>query len=156
MNLASNFEEILCIFSKYKIEFMLAGGYAVNFHGYNLSTGDLDIWVRPVEENKNKIMGALKELDFAPAGISQVEGIDFTKPFAFKIGLEPIDIDIFNYITGVKYDDADKNKIPYVYSNKLTVQYISIRDLIVNKMLTGRPQDKIDVDQLQKIEKIKK
>lgn len=156
MSVASNFEEILTLFKKHTVSFMLAGGYAVNFHGYNRSTGDLDVWIQPAEENKKKIIAALKDAGFSSPGIEQINNLDFTKPFSFKIGLEPIDIDIFNHITGVKYEEADKNKIPYAYSDNLTVHYISIRDLIVNKMLTGRPKDKVDVEYLQKIEQLKK
>jgi hypothetical protein len=156
MSVASNFEEILTLFKKHTVSFMLAGGYAVNFHGYNRSTGDLDIWVQPVEENKKKIIAALQDAGFSSLGIEQINKLDFIQPFSFKIGLEPIDIDVFNHITGVKYEEADKNKISYAYSDNLTVHYISIRDLIVNKMLTGRPKDKVDVEYLQKIEQLKK
>ncbi len=72
------------------------------------------------------------------------------------MGLEPIDVDIFNHITGVEYNDADKNKISFQYNETLIVHYISVKDLIINKMLTGRPQDKADVECLQKIEQLKK
>jgi hypothetical protein len=41
------------------IEFILIGGYAVNFHGYNRTTGDLDVWLKPDEENKIKILQLL-------------------------------------------------------------------------------------------------
>ena len=56
MNWAGNFEEVLFVFSQEKVEFMLAGGYAVNYHGYNRSTSDLDVWVKPTEENKSKMV----------------------------------------------------------------------------------------------------
>ena len=46
--------------------------------------------------------------------------------------------------------------IPFKFSDTLTVNYISLKDLIVNKMLTGRPKDKLDVEELQKIEKLRK
>ena len=45
MILAGNFEEILLVFNQNKVEFIIAGGYAVIFHGYGRTTGDLDIWV---------------------------------------------------------------------------------------------------------------
>jgi len=34
------------------VEFMLIGGYAVNFHGYGRPTGDLDILLKPDHINK--------------------------------------------------------------------------------------------------------
>ncbi|MGQ0828977.1 MAG: hypothetical protein ACT4ON_11360 [Bacteroidota bacterium] len=155
MSIASNFENILSAFNKNKVEYMIAGGYAVNFHGYNRSTSDLDIWVKPVELNKEKICKSFLKLKFPPDGVKQIENLDFLQPFSFIVGNEPMDIDIFNTITGVFYSDAEKNTIKFNYSKTLTVKYISLKDLIVNKMLTNRLKDKLDVDELQKIEKLR-
>jgi len=156
MNLANNFEEILIAFNSAKVQFMLAGGFAVNYHGYNRSTSDLDVWVKPIDENKQNIKNALKKLKFPNGQIALIDSLDFTKPFTFKIGAEPVDIDVFNHITGVNYKEAEINMIPFKYSGKLTVNYISLKDLIVNKMLTGRTKDKLDVEELQKIISLKK
>jgi hypothetical protein len=30
-----------------RVEFIIVGGYAVNYHGYNRTTGDLDLWIKP-------------------------------------------------------------------------------------------------------------
>lgn len=99
---------------------------------------------------------ALKKLKFDVNQLEEVNNLVFTKPFAFKIGMEPLDLDIFNHITGVSYIEAEKNMIPFKYSDTITVNYISLNDLIVNKMLTGRSRDKVDVEELQKINKLKK
>ena len=39
-----------------KVDFILIGGYAVNFHGYNRPTGDMDIWLRPTNETRDKLV----------------------------------------------------------------------------------------------------
>ena len=156
MSISSNFENILSTLNKCKVEYMIAGGYAVNFHWYNRSTSDLDLLLKPSNDNKEKLCVALKKLKFLENGIEQVKKIDFEKPFSFIIGNNPIDVDVFNFITGVKYEDAEKNAVDYEYSNKLIVKYISLKDLIINKMLTNRTKDMADVEQLQKIETLKK
>jgi hypothetical protein len=46
------------------VDFLLIGGYAVIYHGYVRSTGDLDIWIRPTNENKEKFIKALTRLIF--------------------------------------------------------------------------------------------
>lgn len=156
MSLSENFEEILLAFFKYEVSFMIAGGYAVNFHGYIRTTGDIDFWIKPVEENKEKILNALKAIGFPEEELKQINEIDFSKPFSFKIGDDPIDVDVFNFITGVKYEDAEKNMTSIPYSQKHTINYIGLHDLIVNKMLTNRTKDKLDVEELQKIQDQKK
>ncbi|MBL7829604.1 MAG: hypothetical protein JNK41_01150, partial [Saprospiraceae bacterium] len=48
----------------YQVRFLLIGGYAVIFHGYNRTTGDMDIWIDPDEENKSKFIACLFELEY--------------------------------------------------------------------------------------------
>jgi hypothetical protein len=156
MNFAENFEEIVSAFVIHNVEFMIAGGYAVNLHGYERTTGDIDIWIKPVNANKQRVLDALVSLEFKIDDLQPLRELDFTKPFSFKVGDEPVDIDIFNAITGVKYEDAEKNMLQYKYSDSLTLNYIHLTELVVNKMLTGRPKDQLDVEQLQKIIKFRK
>lgn len=156
VNLSDNFEKVLLAFNKHEVEYMIAGGYAVIFYGYGRTTGDMDLWIRPSPENKNKIIDAFNEMQFPKELTEYLVGIDFTKPFAVKIGNDPMQVDIFNAITGVRYDKANKKSKSYKFSSELEVRFIPLEDLIVNKMLTGRLQDKADVEQLQKINRNKK
>ena len=55
------------------VDFMLIGGYAVIFHGYIRVTGDMDIWLKPSEENKKKVLSAFKETDIHPDDIRQLD-----------------------------------------------------------------------------------
>ena len=43
--------DILKILIKHKVNFILIGGVAVNFYGFNRPTGDLDVWLEPTEKN---------------------------------------------------------------------------------------------------------
>ena len=103
------------------------------------------------EENKKKIVSAFLKLKFPSELIIYMSNADFKKPFAVKIGKEPIQVDVFNAITGVAYEEAKKNSIAYKFSEKLEVRFIHLLDLMANKMLTGRLKDKADVDELHKI-----
>ncbi len=37
------------------LRYMLIGGYAVNYYGYNRNTDDMDIWLAPTNENKKAL-----------------------------------------------------------------------------------------------------
>ena len=52
-------QEMLRMLLENQVEFLLIGGYAVIFHGYARTTGDMDLWLRPTNENKEKIILAL-------------------------------------------------------------------------------------------------
>jgi hypothetical protein len=30
-----------------KVEYLVVGGYALNYHGYRRTTGDIDLWIKP-------------------------------------------------------------------------------------------------------------
>ena len=47
-----------------KVEYLLIGGYAVNFYGYVRPTGDMDIWIALNRENAEKVVLALREFGF--------------------------------------------------------------------------------------------
>lgn len=151
MTFADTFNEVLEAFNKAGVRYIVVGGYAINFHGYERNTSDLDLWVEPSEENKLRILEALNRLDYSLEEVKPIEGFDFTKPFLFRIGEKPNDVEVFNFISGVLYSEADKNKILFSMPDEPEVFFISIRDLVVNKLSTGRQKDKIDVDELQKI-----
>jgi len=153
MTLANNFEEVLIEFNSAKVKYLIAGGYAVIFYGYPRTTGDLDIWIKPDNQNKEKIIQAAKKLNLSTELLKYLSELDFENPFSVKLGEEPLQVDLFNSITGVKYKDAEKRSVPYSFSDKLEVRFIHLDDLITNKMLTGRLKDKADVEELQKIRK---
>ncbi|MBI2258025.1 MAG: hypothetical protein HYU67_03900 [Flavobacteriia bacterium] len=151
MNLAENFEEILNAFNRFEVDYMIVGGYAVIFHGYGRSTGDLDIWVNPTYTNKEKIIHAFASLAYDSESLLQIENLDFSKPFSFKVGEGLFVVDVLNSISGLIYEEEKKQVIPFDYSEKLSVNFIHLHDLVTNKMSTGRLKDLADVEELQKI-----
>ena len=44
------------------VDFILIGGYAVIYHGYGRTTGDMDIWLRPDNSNRDKLIPILENL----------------------------------------------------------------------------------------------
>ena len=153
MILANNFEDVLKEFNSQSVTYLIVGGYAVIFHGYVRTTGDIDIWVKPDSNNKLRLISAIEKLKLSAELVEYLEELDFTSPFSVKLGDEPVQMDIFNAITGLHFEDAFVNSIPYQFQDGLEVRFIQFEDLIKNKMLTGRLKDKADVEELQKISK---
>ena len=51
-------EQIVAIwkyFFQFNVKYITIGGFAVNFHGYNRSTGDIDILLEDTPENRYKL-----------------------------------------------------------------------------------------------------
>lgn len=132
------------------VDFILIGGYAVVYHGYIRSTGDMDVWLRPTNENKERLVTVFKQLDFDAEGIQHIQGLNFNEVVVFHVGIVPEKIDFLTKVQGLNFDDAYSQKQLFPLKNKF-VPVLHLNDLIVNKLITDRPQDKADVDMLQKI-----
>lgn len=142
-------------FNNNKVEYMVVGGYAVNFHGYRRTTGDVDIWIKPENgENKKKIIQSLRNLQVEEEALQQLQTLNFEQPVVFMDGEEPFKIDFMTHISGVQFDEAWKLKTVATLDN-VDVPFIHLKHLIISKLSTGRAQDKVDVEQLQKIQSLK-
>jgi hypothetical protein len=137
-----------------KIDFLLIGGYAVIYYGYKRTTGDLDIWLKPDNENKKRLIQVLEKLEFSKEGIAYIDKMNFTTPIAFHFWDEPDRVDFLTFISGVKYDEADQQK-EILDIEGLKVPFLHINHLITSKISTTRLKDKADIEELQKIQKLK-
>ena len=137
-----------------KVDFIIIGGYSVIYHGYKRTTGDIDIWLKPSNDNKEKLLPVLKQFGIEDAEIRDIAELDFTEHTVFSIDEAPEKIDFITHINLVKFEDADQHKI-LVDIDGLTIPFLHLNDLILSKMNTGRPKDKADIDMLQQIESAK-
>jgi predicted nucleotidyltransferase len=153
--LIENHKRLLLALLKHNVEFILIGGYAVVYYGYSRATGDMDIWLKPDNQNKIKFLKAVEDFGIDKNDIIKLSEIDFTKANTFYTGEEPERIDFLTQISGVKWDNAIENTSELRLEEK-RVPVIHFRDLIVNKMISDRPKDKADVDELQRINKYRK
>ncbi len=147
--------DLLKELNKNKVEYIVVGGYAVNFHGYRRTTGDIDLWIKPENGiNKNNIIQSLRNLKVEENILDQLKALDFCKPVVFIDGEEPCKIDFMTYISGVDFNEAWPQKTTSILDG-IPIPFIHLKHLIISKITTGRPQDKIDVEQLQKIQALK-
>ncbi len=145
-------QELLKSLIKHRVNFLLIGGYAVIYYGYKRTTGDMDLWFEPSNENKLKIIDVLKEFDFDKDGIKHISQLDFTKHLAFHFWEEPERVDCLTKISNVDFEDAFKQKM-IADIEGIPVPIIQYKHLIMSKMTTNRLKDKADIEELQKIEK---
>ena len=148
-------QELLRKLLQEDVDFIIIGGYSVIFHGYNRTTGDIDIWLRPDNDNKKKLLPVLRDFGFDEVELNEVASIDFTKHMVFSIGEYPEKMDFLTRINLVEYEEADKQKISAEVDG-LIIPFIHLNHLVLSKMNTGRPKDKADVDKLQQIERSRK
>ncbi len=147
-NLFNNdFLDFLELLEKYKVDYLLVGGYAVILHGFARSTGDLDLWIRQNSENYYKLQQVYS--DFG-APIFSIEDFESDQFDVWSIGVEPRKIEILTHVSGLKFEETLKN-CQWLDLEKFNVPYIDFEDLIKNKLASGRYKDLADIEQLRKL-----
>ena len=139
--------EALKLLVKHEVEFILVGGVAVNFYGYSRSTGDIDIWLKPDNLNKEKLLKMLREYGIEEADIETLSHSDFAQVLAFHIGSPPFLIDFLTHIAGVRWEDAWPNRVE-ADMDGLKLNFIHLNQLKANKLASGRPKDLEDIRRL--------
>jgi len=146
-----DFKELLKIFEKHKIRYLVVGGYAVMKYSEPRFTKDLDIFITTDQDNANNVYTALKEFG---APLEDLTSEDFAhKGYFYQMGRPPLRVDIMMSIPGIDFDEAWENR-EVVELDDLTIYFISRSDLIRAKEASARPQDMIDIDKLKKAEQL--
>lgn len=141
-----DFIDFIELLNKHTVKYMVIGAHALAFHGRPRHTGDLDIWIKPNDENATKMVAVLNEFGFGSLGLSAP---DFLKEnYVTQLGYPPLRIDILNTISGVDFDEAYLNKITGE-ADGLNINFINISDFIKNKETTGRAKDLGDIAALK-------
>lgn len=105
MYLTQDYQDIIELFNKYGVRYLIAGAYAMSQVGYSRSTYDIDLWVDKSEENAQNIYKALDEFGVPFA----VEPDNFLEPNSvLQIGIAPNRIDILTDIDGLTFEQAWK------------------------------------------------
>ncbi len=149
-------QQILFALIKHKVNFMLIGGYAVIHYGYDRNTGDMDIWLQNGNENRDKLMEALKDFGIIDEHLETLKKMDFTNPVpVFFFGEKPRQIDFLTSVNNVKFENAIKH-VNYFPLENINIPVIHYNDLILTKLTTSRLKDKADIEELQRINKYRK
>jgi predicted nucleotidyltransferase len=145
-----------------KIAYLIAGGFAVNFHNVQRSTVDIDLVLHLTESNIFNFVSIMKDLGFAPR--LPVRPEDFADPkirqtwieeknmmvFSFNHNSNPLEIiDIF--VEEPKpFTELFNNRLEVPFGD-ITLKVIGKTDLIEMKERAGRPKDLYDILELKKL-----
>lgn len=146
LELPQDFRELFRSLNAKGVEYLLIGGYAVIIHGYVRNTNDIDISVSNDPENIERCLDALD--DFGFGGPELRASLKSNEKDVVRMGVEPMKIEIMNYLNGVDFTAAFGRRITRTVED-ITVNVIALDDLIANKEDVGRLQDLLDVEKLK-------
>jgi hypothetical protein len=143
--LNKDFREFVELLDASGVEYLLVGGYALAAHGHPRYTGDIDFWIRPSEDNIERLLKALSAFGFGSLGLT---GADFTRPDAVvQLGYPPARIDLLTGLDGVAFDDCYARRLT-VHVAGVALPLIGLEDFKANKRASGRLKDLADLEAL--------
>lgn len=145
LELPKDFKEFLKSLNAGGVRYLLIGGYAVGFYGYPRATNDIDVFVAGDLENARRIVECLTDFGFGTGELS-VEFFTQEKSIV-AMGVEPVKIEIVNFISGVDFEDAYKNKVVGIL-DECEISIIGLQHLKINKRASGRYKDLDDLENL--------
>ena len=101
-----DFQEFIQCLNESEVDYMLVGGYATIIHGYNRTTGDLDIWVNPTRDNYKKIVIAYQQFKMPLFDMTQERFLNDPNIDVFTFGRPPVCIDIITKLSGLEFNDV--------------------------------------------------
>jgi hypothetical protein len=141
--LASDFDEFCGLLTAHGVEFVIVGAHALAFHGAPRFTGDLDIYVRPTEENGRRLLAAIAAFGFPTAALSAGDITAGTK--VVEMGVPPVQIHVMSHIDGVTWDEVWTSHENGLFGSQ-HVAFIGREAFVRNKRAAGRTKDLADID----------
>lgn len=132
---------------------ILVGGGAVNFHGYQRHSADVDFWIDTKQENLNRLIKVFSDMDF---DITSVPEKVKNQEQNISIKFSPVGLDlelITKFEIGKSFDEAyeDAEEVEVKDNPLRRWRVLNLDDLITSKERAARPKDLLDIMELKKI-----
>ena len=129
------------------VRYLVVGAYAVIYHAEPRYTKDLDVWVDPTPENAERVYRALARFG---APMSDVTEHDFADSrMIYQIGVEPNRVDILMGVEGLAFESCWPRAVRSTYGG-CPIRILSLDDIIAAKRASDRPQDRLDLQRLER------
>ena len=133
------------------MRYLVAGGLAVNVHGYLRFTKDVDLVVQLESDNILRALTALGALGYRPtipvrAELFADKGMQVFQLWSDQHRETPIDIFVTEPFA---FDQEYSQALVKPLQDDLSVPFVTIPTLIRMKQLADRPQDRIDIEHLR-------
>ncbi len=150
------FEDEIILFFKHltqqQVSFILVGGLAVNYYGFNRATGDIDIWINDSKENRENFVNALN--NYGIVGSEIYYDLPFIAGYSEIMLDNGMRIDLMSDLQFLKkenYNDCYKLANAFNLTEEVEIKILHINTLISEKEQSKRLKDNVDADALKKL-----
>lgn len=148
MPLSKDLREFVECLNSNGVEYLIVGALAVARHGYPRYSADVDFFLSASPANADRAVAAIRQFGFGSLGLTVHE---FTTPGrVIQLGHEPNRIDLLTSISGVSFEEAWQGRLAGDLDG-IPVFFIGREALLRNKDAAGRGKDRVDAEELRKL-----
>jgi len=149
----NNIDEFISTANKHNVRMLMVGGGAVNFHGYQRHSADIDFWIDTTEINFKNLIATFLEMGYE---INDFPEKVKNREQNISIKFSPLDLNlelITNFSVNKSFEDAFNDSEQVTINEKTFLRWnvLSFEDLITSKIKANRPKDLLDIQQLREI-----
>lgn len=161
------YREILISLSKAKVRYLVAGGIAMNIHGLERATHDIDFIIFLEKKNILRFISVMKRLGYRPK--IPVKPEDFADEKIRETWIKQKNMVVFSYYQPKNpFEVVDvfvyhPRPFPEMFKARkgaslsgFTVNAVGLKDMLFLKEKAGRPKDEMDIRYLRNILRKKK
>ena len=137
--------------NRFNVDYVIVGSEAVAFHGAPRYSADFDTFVRASRANLVRVIAALETFGAVELAQTLEPEIWAKSAATVRLGTPPLQVDVLLQLSGTSYDRVAAGAVTAEYG-PLTVRFIGLHELLVNKRAAGREKDIADVKALESID----
>lgn len=151
-----NIDSFIHLANLHGVKMIMIGGGAVNFHGYQRHSADVDFWIDTQEENLQKLVIVFRDMGFYledfPKDVKEEK-----QNISVKFSPEDLNLELITKFHISKSFDqalADSEEVSIQKEKVMKWNVLQLSDLLESKERAARPKDLLDIQQLKEIHKL--
>ena len=151
-------EQLIDSLERHRVKYAIVGGYALALHGVVRGTVDVDMVLKISRTNYQNAEKALLELGLTSRlPVRADEVINFREEYILNRNMKAWNFthpqNPVQTVDIIITHDLSKMKVDRIKAGKRIFPVVSVRDLILMKRKSGRPQDLEDIKALERLNK---
>jgi hypothetical protein len=144
MDAIRDFEDILELFARHRVRYLIVGGLAFIYHAKPRYTKDIDLWIDADHDNVRRANLALEE--FGSPELLTVDDADEI----LQLGAAPSRIDILRHTIELDFDETWQRRIEGRYG-RAPANWIDLDSLLAIKAAIDHPRHQEDARVLRAV-----
>ena len=144
MDTIQDFEDILDLFARHEVRYLIVGGLAFIFHAKPRYTKDIDLWIDSGQENVERANRALTDF-----GSQELMSIEDPKE-VLQLGVAPNRIDLLRDVVSLSFAEAWPRRIESHYG-RAPANWIHLDGLLAIKSAIDHPRHQEDARVLKMV-----